>query len=398
MNNVLIFTTYYNSVNYGGLLQAYALQKYLVTLGYNVKDVCYKTEYNIIQERKYSTIEKIKMNYYDQNIYEAIRITFKLAKRIILKKKYETEYLHNCGVRNNLLRQFRNSSIAHTQDVYDDTNVQQLKDEADIFIVGSDLVWLLGNSESLPTGYWLTFVHNKKKIAYAASMPMKSLSQNQIKKIESALMDFRAISLRERMGVDLLKKNVSTPCTPQQVLDPVFLLEVKEWDDFSGNSESNIPYIFTYFLGDSKKNRKFAARISKSRNMEIINLAHVSRFCETDIGFGKSITEVSPQDFVRLIKNAEIVITDSFHGAAFSVIFKKEFYVVDRFDGKGNNQLNERIINLLGLIGRRDLYINGKISEMLTQYNYAQNDDKYNYSDLLKVIEHSKSFLKEAFS
>lgn len=390
-----IFTTYYGSRNYGGLLQAYALQQAMIGLGMECTDVCYEAEYSPSNAIHYSFTDKLLMNYKNQG--HPLAVTMNLIGRVIFKKIYGKKIRLETEKRDKKFQEFRERFIIHTDTVYHEGNLDELTDKADVFITGSDLVWNLGDSEKLLKGYWLTFATGKRKIAYAASIPMASLSARQAELVKDALKDFTAISVRETVGKQLLDTLIKPPCKVMHAADPVFLLDKKAWACFA-NVPAKVPsdYILTYFLGESKEHRKFARMVAKQENKEIINLAHVARFCKEDIHFGISAIDISPQEFVGLVRNASMILTDSFHGSAFSVIFEKEFYVLERFSQNSGNTLNERIYSLLASAGIKDCLLQGTACNMFRLYSKKHANFTGKKNPLSNMIQSSFDFLKHA--
>ncbi len=113
-----------------------------------------------------------------------------------------------------------------------------------------------------------------------------------------------------------------------------------------------------------------------------------------DVGFGECMIDISPMNFVWLFSNADVVVTDSFHGAAFSLIYDKEFYVSDRFTLKIGNTLNNRLYSLLRLSDNDERLLNGNVKQMYEKYSLIENRYSCNKGDLPEMISVSKDFLK----
>ncbi|WP_347862243.1 polysaccharide pyruvyl transferase family protein [Salimicrobium sp. PL1-032A] len=205
----------------------------------------------------------------------------------------------------------------------------------DYFIVGSDQVWnphYTSNSEL----YLLSFVPPHKRIAYAPSFGISTIPSDYKKVIQTYLLNYKNISVREEEGSRIIKdltgKNVPV------VLDPTLLLSNKEWMSIA-QPPTNKPkknYIVTYFLGEvSDERQKYIDRVTEKYNYKIIKLANKhDEFYQTD-----------PGGFVDLIKDASLVLTDSFHGTVFSIIFERPFIVFERENKHGS--MRSRIDTLL---------------------------------------------------
>ncbi len=348
-----ILTMYYKSVNYGGVLQAYALTKFLNDLGVEASQVTYD-----FWRKKSITLRNSLLNPF--------------------RKMYLMKFLKN---RYKSFRIFR-ESIPHTNTLYSDATITEANEYYDIFISGSDQVW---NFDSYREPFFLTF-SKKKKVAYGAGMG-QSISKINSEILHSLLNGYSAISVRENESVGLLGD--CTHLGIEVVVDPTLLLSRKDWDtlitsDYSGD------YVFCYFLGNDMNMRNIAKSFAKKKNMPIYTIPHVARFMKEDLFFGnKRIYEASPNDFISLIKNAKYVFTDSFHCCVFSSIYHKEYFVFER---KGKKGMSSRIKDITALFdmesrfcyeGRNNIsYIENLIP---TQYN----EEKY---EILK--KKSISFLK----
>lgn len=397
MKRVGIFTTYYNNNNYGGVLQAYALRKYISNLGFEVKDVCYEDVYITNSKAENRTLYS-KISRYVASHKLNIEAVLDAVKKQVYKKLYGKKVNAEINKRNENFQKFRLEQIEHTNEVYNKDNVSECVDKFDIFVCGSDLVWNIAETTNLQPGYWLTFVHDKPKISYAASIPMNSVTDEQKQLIKSALSDFHAISVRENVGKNLLDLFIDTNVV-KHVIDPVFLLTEEEWDNVSEKYEiGEDKYLLTYFLGDSLEYRNLAKAIAKDRKLKILNFAHNTGIEKNDIHFGTSITDASPEQFVYLFKNADMIITDSFHGVAFSMIFNKEFYAVERFREAGASDLNARLNSLLECMNAKKYLLKGLYKEMFAGYKEISEDSKFSNAICTDMINESKEFLVSALS
>jgi len=156
-------------------------------------------------------------------------------------------------------------------------------------------------------------------------------------------------------------------------------------------------YIFAYFLGENPVYRDAVERFARKKNMKIITCPHMDNFVRRDLKFGdKKLFDVSPVDFLNLIRNAKYICTDSFHGTAFSIIYNKEFVSFYRFRDKSTDSRNSRIDSILNILGLEDRIYNDKNGKVLKKY-FGRNID-YDLVDKRLKRERQKSveFLKEA--
>lgn len=342
MKKIGILTEYYKNYNYGGILQAYALCKVIQALGYECEQIQYKKEKDI------ETFEKSLKGF--------LRFILNKLKLFIMHFVY--------GKRTQFFDYFMQEKIKHSKDVYDDNTITQTIDKYDIFVVGSDQVW---NPNLFNKSYFLEFVpENKIKLSYAASLSVFELSEDQKNFLKNCLKGYKAISVREKNAVELLTN--LTDKKVQWVLDPTLLLSKEEWNILSSGRTPIDKYVFTYFLGSGRVERKLAEEYAKIKGLKIVSMPLVFGWKSGfDNNFGDiRLFDVSPEDFISLIKNAETIFTDSFHAVVFSHIFEKNFYVFKRSD---HLQMAARLYNITDLFG--------------TQNHFCDTEDKLNVKYLL---------------
>lgn len=225
-----------------------------------------------------------------------------------------------------------------------------------------------------------------KRIAYAPSFGVNSIEYNT-EEIKRSLERFDAIALREQEGCNIVrcildeKKDI--------VVDPTFLLEKKDWNSIEESIQVPDKYILCYFLSDNIYHWKAVRKFAKSKKMKLVIIPH------DGFSYVKSkyvVRNCNVGNFLYLLKNAEYVITDSFHASVFSIIYQKKFMVFERHNPASGNSQNSRIYNLLKL---------GKCSECLLKYNSTnvQFNDKVNYQNIYDrykdLINESKKYLNE---
>lgn len=307
MKKIGVITHYYNSKNYGGVLQAYALCRYLNKCGYNAEQIQFD------KERK--------------NLRHLFGVVYRNVKNLYKKKKYKEIYMEIID-RNKKFSEFRTEKIPHSEEVYSQKKLKKLAKKYDLFITGSDQVW---HPDAVCDAYLLDFdIQNIKKIAYAASIAKETLTEQECVRYQKALEDFQAISVREKNAIDLIQPIV--PVTVKWTVDPVFLLRKEEWESLTKGLAYKKPYVFCYFLGNDKDVRNLAEQYTERKNLELKEIAHINgEVCINDLKFdAEHLIDVSPVEFINLIQNAEMILTDSFHAMVFSLIFQKQFVVFER--------------------------------------------------------------------
>lgn len=357
MKNAIL--TWFDFNNYGTKLQAYALQKYLNNNGYETFVVKYLSE---------------KRNNKNKDIKTKI-FNFMIKKSLDKKnKKFEN---------------FTNKYIQLTNQINKE-DLEELNSEYDNFIVGSDQIW---NPNFFDETYFLNFVSsNKKLISYAPSFGVSEiLDEEKKEKIKLLLKRFNSISVREEKGSKIVENLIDY--RPKIVLDPTFLLDAGEWTNLIENEKNIKPkkkkYILCYFLGEKKFYWEYVKKIKKETGYNVIIIPMTRKAYLKNERIEK---DVGPIDFLNLIKNAEIVCTDSFHGAVFSIIFEKNFSILKRFEDKDTNSQNSRIDNLVNILGIKEVLVSDNNTDIKARIN---NYEKVN-NKLKEQIEKSKMYLKEA--
>lgn len=367
--------------NYGSILQSYALYVKLKQLGFEADIVNYKDFPNTIEAQ------------FKQILFLRIPMLFKYSE--VKKKLLSIKISHNTSYRDILCKRHRamdsfvvsNFTFTKHCETIGDVK-EQIKNYACV-LIGSDQLW--GVAEILRDYHTLSFVPDAQpKISYATSFGVSRLPFFVRSKARSFLRRINYLSVREKSGAELIKNIVGRDA--EVVVDPTLLLSPSDWAVVAGGKRK-IPekYIFCFFLGNNPDQRKFARRFSEKVNLPIVSMQHVDEYIPSDIDFAdKNINDASPNDFINLIKNAEYIICDSFHASVFSIIFKKEFYTLDRYKSSSANSRNTRLISLFSILGIENRHINvhsdiNKLMDITTDYDsvhekwYGWRKESLNY-------------------
>lgn len=367
-----IITHYYKNINYGGVLQAFALCKALENMGFEAEQIAFdKSPYMPVKNSSF----KKKLN----NIFCQPMVILKTLPVFVLnflKRKRLSFLLRNIKYRENAFEEF-SKIIPHSKEVYNSDTIVNAEKEYDAFITGSDQVW---NPKWYYPAYMLSFVSsNKPKISYAASLSARKLSEEQKQAYKKDLADYKAISVREKNAVELLKDiaPVQVECT----LDPTLLLSRDDWNEVCSDRVIKQDYVFCYFLGHEKNQRVIAEKFAKSKKLPIVTLPYmVNGYNKNDRFFGNiKRYDISPFQFVSLIKHAKYIFTDSFHAAVFSGIYEKEYFVFGR---DGNEEMGTRIETLMALLKSENRFCN------------TPERKNIEYIKTIKPAKHSNSFEK----
>lgn len=301
--------TFHRAINYGAFLQAFALKTFLTSLGHDVEIVDYWPEghadaYRLFPHswKKYSLIGKLKF------LVSFILRYGRAKKRRDKMQKLVEEYLN-----------------LTTLPLYQEA--QSLNALSyDCIVYGSDQIWWKSNIPSylgFDPVYWGEYVPTSiKKIAYAPSMGIINLIEDDKRDIRKWLRNFDALSVRE---IDLYKTiSFLTSQEIALVLDPVFLLSTEEWEKLCIPLQRT-KYILYYNLLPSKEADTLVETLSKQMKCDIVEITGTVNLKK----IGKRYVQTADAiQFISLIKNAHFVVTSSFHGTAFSLLFKKQFFAI----------------------------------------------------------------------
>jgi len=306
--------------NHGASLQTYALQTYLETLGHDVKIIDYKPPY---LSRHYNLWIVGNPFYYKYIILRIIYILLKLPNRLISLK------------RKRVFDKFTKKYLKITSQEYKSN--EELKanyPKADVFIAGSDQIWNCLFPNGKDPAFYLDFVPKEKvKASYAASFAGSILGQEYHDMVRERVAYLDYVSVRESSGLEILKQ--VGIYNAKQVLDPVFLLDKTYWNELA-TEYYNEDYLFVYDFEGSDQIKTICLKIAKEHRLKIYSINCTSSYVD------KKFIYSGPEIFLSLIKHSKYVVSNSFHGTAFALLFEKEFVVVERSEG-----INARMIDLL---------------------------------------------------
>ena len=348
--------TYHRSYNYGAVLQAYATVKFFENQGFDVKIIDYYPQ-NL---RGFGTYKNSFNDVSNANRNFLVRCILTLVKTPGYKKlKKAFDY-------------FIDKELPLTDSFY---SLEELKNnliDFDIYCTGSDQVW-----SPFCTGgdltYFLDFVKDSIKCnSYAACVGIASDTFLKSQEVVSNLKRFNHISVREEIAQRKLSSILSDENREgiSLDLDPTLLLSGEEWNKVATNVTEE-HYIFVYSLSMPNEVVEFANKLAKSKHEKII-------FCTLDNLFAmknkNNTVNPSPEEFLGYIKNADYVVTNSFHGTVFSIIFKKVFFVIKNVNP---NHDNSRLTNVLSLLALESQLVDGFFSpDNLEDIDYLNAEHK----------------------
>ena len=345
MKKVGILTLFYKTYNFGAQLQAFALQKAVESLGF----AC-----------------------------EQIRFAW---------SREETRLYYECAsVSQDAFEEFA-GNISHSREIYTPENLWEAEKEYDSFLCGSDQIW--GVKGSMPEDVLplmtLSFVgKNKKKIAYGASFGSAAMEENRKEILKPFLNRLDFISMREKSAVPLVEKMSGKKAV--SVVDPVLLLSAEEWRKAAASGDSCRPgedYIFFYSVSGRESLYKRALHFAESKKLPLIYIAYTNG------------ERIGPRDFISMIDHAAYVITDSFHGTAFSIIFRKPFITVGIDSLPTDYSRSIRILDMLESVGLEDCFFSREEDaweeRFAKPYSMAQVEEK-----IRRMAEDSMEYLRHA--
>ncbi len=306
-----IITDFYGQSNYGGVLQAYALARLIEKQGYSCHQIkyCSKKDGDIVFRTKIKLYKLLHM-IYAKELLDKTR-SIKVGKKI--------------SARQAAIDGFMDKYIPSSDKIYNRKSILSAADDYTAFVAGSDQIW-----SSLSRTNLLDFVPpEKSKFSYAASIARDNLTDTQKELFRTLLPSFQAVSVREKNSTAQLSE---LGISSTWVLDPTLLLSKQEWDSIASNRIIGEPYIFCYFLGDGTELRDAARRYADKKQLKLVTIPYLhKKFSRQDFEFGDmQVHDASPSDFISLIKYADTVLTDSFHGTVFSAIYEKPIAIFKR--------------------------------------------------------------------
>ena len=357
--------TCHDVYNHGASLQAYALQTYLESLGHTVEIIDYKPDY---LSRHY-LLWSVDNPVFDKPLVKQLYLLAKLPERLIALK------------RKRLFDEFTKKYLQLTSKRYHSN--EELKAEpplADMYIAGSDQIWNTLFQNGRDAAFYLDFAPaSAKRISYAASFATEDVADEYRPFVCKMLQNFDAVSIRERCSLPLL--TTLGRADGIAVCDPVFLLSNAQWESLLPQQQNKEKYLLVYDTEFMSKVKEIAKRIAKEKNLKIYNVS-ASRIGYAD----KDLWISSPINFVQLIRDASYVVSNSFHASAFSIVFERDFCVINR-----SEDINERMKSLLSNYELEERLVAGYSENILKPIDYQQVRPQ-----VQKDIEYSKEFLNQS--
>lgn len=295
--------------NFGFIMQAYAMQYVIKQLGH--EPYTYYTK--VVEEKRINKAKQVIKNC-------LLKLIRKYNGPVIPHWPTNEDY----EIIDTYTNQFVFDNIALTPYFSSIKELERYDHRCfEAFIVGSDQVWREEFSLNIPTYYFDFVKHPAKKISYAASFGVSKIDypKSLINKCKRLIRDFSFVSVREKEGVTICRENFGVDAV--QVLDPTMLVDDKQYSSLADKSTKKYPdkYIITYILDETNKSTEFVAKLSKQLDLPVVNILSYKK--------GKIVTPYpSIYDILKGFRDADFIVTDSFHASVFSILFNRQFCVL----------------------------------------------------------------------
>lgn len=325
---IIVITKHYVK-NYGSVLQTYATQELL------------KREQNEVFIANYVLKNSVGMRYMDTILRKHAhknKLKKLMMKLILLPTIWKWErvfggflkkYIHVLGA-----------------EMYDCNSLKEKLPAADIYCTGSDQVWNPQSNSGLLPAYFCEFAPKDKKIvSLAASFGMREIEDADRERLKTYLQKYDLISVREKTGIEILK---SMELKGELVLDPTLIVEPEFWKRLVGKRKVSEDYVLVYQLNSNPKFDRYAVQAAEKLGKKLVRIC--TRYDQM-MKSGKAVMIPNVEQWISLFYYADLVITDSFHGTVFSLIFEKPF--VDIYPPR----FSERVESLLSLLNLESRHI-----------------------------------------
>lgn len=376
--------TVHSVPNYGANLQAYATWKFIHDLGFD----CEILDFALVSEPP--KFLRMRPEFGRKKDPIKTRIKLFLRKICVFIGLKEPIYIPPTILPNAQIKFVEfNKLIKFSKKINSLSELYEYGTDYDILITGSDQVWNPQQPWAMEPMF-LTFAkEDQKKISYASSIGIEELRPNEKSLFAEWLKSYSAISVRETVAQKLLAQ-ITSRNDIEKVIDPTFLLSQSEWINFAKKPNLHTPYILIFSLGHNQVLIDYALKLKQETGYDVKDL------CLMPMPYnGKEyevISDASPRELIGYIAQAELVLTDSFHGTVFSILMKaKNFYTYLFSYAKRNS----RMIDLLTLVDLKDHILNSTLNESYKELQNRVIDHTYVSSIIEKERERCAFWLKE---
>ena len=387
MKKTAIVSCYFQP-NYGSMLQALATQMALDELGYDNETICID---GLNRE-----IRTAKIRYFARASLTSDILLSKAGRAMArMRRKFSRgTYTQMMQARLQAFSDFQTGHFRMSESYGSRAELTQAcAEKYSAVLVGSDQLWLPANIAA--DYYTLSFVPDSvNTIAYATSFGQSQLPRASERAAMKFLSCIRHIGVREKSGQKIVAK--LTGRRVPVVADPTLLFDGREW--MRVQQEAPLfegEYIFCYFLGNNPRHREFASRLSAETGCRIVALQHVDEYVRSDEDYADETPwAVGPGDFLNLIRNAQWVLTDSYHCTAFSMQYERKFFTFRRYHRKTKQSTNSRLDTLLAQCGVTERLLSGE--EEISACTGLEIDFADVHSRIARLREYSWKYLTDA--
>lgn len=361
--------TYVKCDNYGAELQAYAMQYVYNKLGYDAEVLDLEKQDKDIASSLSTIIPAVINRFKTYGIKAPFKI-IQLVLDVMQRKKAKRKFASEIEKKHQLYIQFFNEKIKHSPKYYTLKSVYTEDMPYDVYVAGSDQIWNYMHTDYLNV-YFLEFANRfkAKKIAYAASLSVPDLPTRLHAEYQKYFENMDHIAVRELNGKTIVEKYSNKKATV--VLDPTLLISKQEWKTNVANEiKKGEKYVLIYTLSGSKYIRNLAKSIAQriGNDCKVVNIKSDFR-PEKEDGI-EHLYQVGPKEWVGLIMNAAYMVTDSFHGTAFSINFNIPFTTLLN----PSSNMNSRALSILEITGLKERIIYDDGSNQLPHSLYVDFD------------------------
>lgn len=359
--------TVHRNVNYGANLQAFASCKFINNAGYNAEIIDYYPK----------EIDK------DNYLFSWLKLSYNGGKSKSLPHniKLMTALTLSAPEKNKRLKGFYSFRKKHCRLSPKYTSFEDIANGGYTDVVcGSDQIWNPSITCGIKSLYFGDILGVNNRISYAASLGREKYNEKDKQKAVELIKKLDYVSVREEKSIEYIKKISGKDVVG--VCDPVFLLEKEEYEKIAKPIKLKQPYLLLYSVVNNPEMLSVAEDYADRNGLILVEICQNKNYRKKHIQF----SALSPEEFLGAINDAQAVITNSFHGTAFSIVFNKNFCVFD------NKARGSRITNILNKAGLENRIVEEKIDE-ISPIDY----EKVN-ANLNDYIEPSKQFLLSALS
>lgn len=343
-NKVGIVTWHYYG-NFGSGLQAFALQNLISSMGHNVNIINYRNPQfgkrvrwkSIVKFFLHNTVGLVNKKIYDKTLQGV--------------NKYQKRYLHQ------------------TKCFYEPEQIAEITKGYSSLVYGSDQIWAPNVYAPIYMGAYIPA--DVQKISYAASIGLNDIPNELIGVYQQNLSSYKAVSVREYEGKELLKNKCEIEATV--VLDPTLMVDANVYRKMKKPVKGvKGKYIYCYFLNKEHQYRESVEKYAREHNLQIVGTSDR----DADSEWMNKLTNLGADQFLWLIDNAETIFTDSYHGSIFSLLFHKNLWTFVRFDENNPICQNSRIRQLQNNFGIGHRVISSKAAiddSKVIDFDYFEN-------------------------